>query len=226
MSEADGVLQSFGASVPNSRTEAQKHSSTVGIVIATCWEARPLLSRFHFVKIEKNLYQAEITGRRVLLRVSGVGEAAAREAASDLCRRGVGELISAGFCGALVPSLSVGDLVTERIASVSSPVRTPAERRALTQRANAVAVDMETQAIVEVGTRRGVPIHVLRVVSDLMDDDLTPLFGCDQGFSALRIAVRLVNPGVWPLAGRLRRHSAIAGARLADALDAYLHAAV
>ena len=107
---------------------------------------------------------------------------------------------------------------SDRIATVDKPVRTPQERRALTERANAVAVDMETQAVIEAGTRRGVPIHVLRVVSDEFEDDLTPLFGKSGQFSAAGIALRLLNPAVWPLAIKLRKQSQRGGLRLAEEL--------
>jgi nucleoside phosphorylase len=123
-----------------------------------------------------------------------------------------------GFCGALSAALSVGDLVTCRIATVDKPVRTPEERRALAVRAGALAVDMETQAVVEIGTRRGVPIRILRVVSDDARDDLTPLFGRGAAFSPFLIFLHLLNPRAWPLALRLYRQSAIAKARLAEAL--------
>jgi len=192
---------------------------SIGIVIPTRWEASEVLRRFSFRKRGRALYQSDVQGRPVLLCISGVGREAARRAAERLVCEGAGELVSMGFCGALVSELKAGDLVTDRIATVDKPVLTPEERRALSARAGAVAVDMETQAVIEEGTRRGVPIHVLRVVSDEFQDDLTPLFGKDGIFSGWRIAWRLLDPAAWPLAARLRRHSIIARAGLADALQ-------
>src|SRR5258706_1813387 len=123
---------------------------------------------------------------------------AAVNASERLLASGVQELVSMGFCGALVPQLKVGDLITDRLITVDRPARTSEERRALSGRANAVAVDMETQAVIEAGTRSGVPIHILRIVSDEFGDDLTPLFGSNGSFSSWGIAVRLLNPKVWP----------------------------
>ena len=193
---------------------------TLGIVIPTRWEAGVVLRRFAWQRIGPSLYTAAISGRTVLLCISGVGREAARRAAGRLLAEGAKELASMGFCGALVPELKAGDLVTDRIATVDRPARTPQERHALTERANAIAVDMETQAVIEEGTRRGVPIHVLRVVSDEFQDDLRPIFGGGGGFSPWGIALRLLNPSVWPLARRLRRHSVTAKASLAQALQA------
>lgn len=215
------MLRYYG--LHNRSTGAPEHRSTVvGVVIATRWEARDILRRFAFRRLERNLYRAEVANHPVLLVVSGVGKDAARRASMRLCDQGAGELISMGFCGALTSDLKVGDLVTDRIATASGPVRNRQERETLTRRANAVACDMETQTVIESGTRRGVPIRVLRVVSDTVDDDLTPLFGRDAGFSPFRMAVRLLNPEVWPLAAQLRRHSRLAAKKLADALGEYL----
>jgi len=79
---------------------------------------------------------------------------------------------------------------------------------------------METQAVIEAGTRRGVPIRILRVIGDTYEDDLTPLLGSGQPFSIWRIALRLLNPRAWPLALRLRRQSQVASGKLVQALAA------
>src|SRR5205823_4671373 len=97
---------------------------SLGIVIATRWEAKEILRRFHFRFAGRGIFETVIEGRPVLLAVSGVGLEAARKAAYRLCDRGAGELVSAGFCGALSADLQVGDLVTDRIATVTTPVRT------------------------------------------------------------------------------------------------------
>jgi nucleoside phosphorylase len=196
----------------------------VGLVIPTRWEAQDILRRFGFKRIGPSLYTSFLSNHPVFLCISGVGRQAAARAADRLVAAGVKELVSAGFCGALVPQLKVGDLVTDRIITVDRPARTPEERRALTERAGAVAVDMETQAVIEAGTRRGVPIHVLRVISDDFTDDLTPLFGTNGAFSAWRIAFRLVNPRAWPLAMKLRKQSVTARQRLAEELTRFFQA--
>jgi|GEM_PF-1605663 nucleoside phosphorylase len=199
----------------------QLKRSAVGIVIATRWEAGLLLKALHFNRMESGLYRTVISGRTVWLCISGVGMAAARAAAMRLCAKGVGELISSGFCGALTADLKVGDIVTDRIVTLSVPARTPEERAAAASR-GAQAVDMETKAVVEAGTRSGIPVRILRVVSDEVNDDMTPLFGRGWNFSLLRVALRLLNPAVWPLANRLRKNSALAKKRLVEAITQYL----
>jgi nucleoside phosphorylase len=201
---------------------ATSANRTIGLVIPTRWEARDVLSHFHFRRARHGLWRAELDGRLVYVCISGVGQKAAAQAAAKLVAEGAKELVSMGFCGALVPELRVGDLVTDRIITVDTAACTTEERRALTRRANAVAVDMETQAIIETGTRLGVPIRILRVVSDGFDDDLTPLLGKDGSFSFWRIALRMLNPKNWSLALRMKRQSQLARTNLADSLAHYL----
>jgi len=191
----------------------------LGIVIPTRWEAAEVLRRFAFRKISTALYKTDFHGRSIWLCLSGVGRAAARVAAARLVAEGAGDLVSMGFCGALIPELRVGDLVTDRIATVDKPARSMDERRTITERANAVAVDMETQAIIEEGTRRGVPIHVLRVVSDQFDDDLRLLIGPRGTFFWWNIAMHLLYPRSWPLAWRMYRQSRFAQICLGDAFQ-------
>jgi len=201
---------------------------TIGLVVPTPWEAKPLLAYFRtqgyaLHSPERGLTHMEKGDRSIWLRLSGVGRENARRAADQLCtQQQVKLLMSAGFCGALIPELHVGDIIRDRIVTVDQPARTPAERQALTRRANAIAVDMETQAVIEAGTLRGVPIRIFRVVSDRFADDLTPLLGTDEKFSIANILRRLINPALWPLAARLRRQSQLAGHHLVRALDLWL----
>jgi nucleoside phosphorylase len=195
---------------------------TLGLVIATRWEAKPLLVHFHFRLQKDGIYSVDLQETKMLACISGMGRAAARIASEKLVARGAQVLLSVGFCGALLPSQRVGDLVTDRLITVDQPARTPLERQHLAEHSDAVAVDMETRAVVETGTRLGVPIRVLRVVSDAYVDDLTPLFGKGRHGSVVSMALRLLKPTVWPLAFRLWMQSRIARRRLVEALLAHV----
>jgi nucleoside phosphorylase len=199
---------------------------SLGILIATRWEAAPLLRAFGFRRVKPGLYKMERDGRTILLSICGIGQEPARKAAYALCDAGAGELVSAGYCGALTPELQVGDLVTDRVATSTTALWSRSDRLALAQRAGAQAVDMETQAIIEAGTRRGVPIRILRVVSDRLGDDVSPLLGNDPTFSPAHIALRLLNPARWPDAYKLWKQSEQADVQLVKAVGAYLRAGV
>jgi nucleoside phosphorylase len=192
----------------------------IGIVMATKMEAKPIIQALGLKPSGQQLYRGDKPA--VLLAISGVGREKARKAAYRLCDAGSKELISAGLCGALLPEIKIGEVITDRIATVDVAVTTPADRQRLALKAGARAVDMETQAVIEAGTRRGVPIRVLRVIGDTFEEDLTPILGSGQTFSYWRIALRLLDPRSWGLARRLRRNSQIALTQLQQALVAYL----
>jgi hypothetical protein len=193
----------------------------VGLIIPTRWEAEFILRYFNFKRIDRGVYRAVISGHTAFACISGMGRPAAARGSVRLVKEGAQELVSVGFCGALIEKLEVGDLVTDRLLTVDIPASTPEQRRTLAESTNAIAVDMETRAIIETGTRLGVPIRILRVVSDELTDDLTPLLGTNPKFSMWRVALRLLNPRMWPLARTLRRQSTEARERLVEELEKY-----
>jgi len=195
---------------------------TVGVVVATRFEAAPIFRQAKFQQDPSGFYRAQTNGTVALVAISGVGMEPARQAAYRLCDAGAQELVSAGYCGALQKDLQVGDLITDRIATSAKPVWNTAERLKLADRAGAKAVDMETQAIIEAGTRRGVPIRMLRVVSDSLGDDVSPLLGESPNFSVARILLRLWNPTRWPYLVKMWRQSRIADKSLGRAFAEYL----
>ena len=133
--------------------------------------------------------EAGIVGARARVAIGRVGLArsfAERPAA----------ILSFGICGALDPSLKVGDLVigsavngvladpewTARLAAVlptahigamaagDEMVADASAKAALRTRSGAVAADMESHAV----AHAGVPFAVLRAVSDVADQSLPP----------------------------------------------------
>lgn len=125
---------------------------------------------------------------------TGMGMARARMAAERFLANCEPEmLISAGFAGGLDPRLGVGDGVlaenfsdeklrekAKRVFANGEPLlllsgdlftaeivlESVEEKRALFEKTGALAVDMETRAIHEVCTARGVPMLSLRAISD------------------------------------------------------------
>ncbi|MFO0801291.1 MAG: hypothetical protein U0804_27820 [Gemmataceae bacterium] len=118
-----------------------------------------------------------VRGREgVCVRVSGVGRDAARAAALRLIEDvRPDRVIAAGFCGALAPALSVGDIVVSpRVQTTNRIVGTPAEKAALRAAFGADAVDMESAAVEEVCRERGLSFVAVRAVSDTADHGLSP----------------------------------------------------
>jgi adenosylhomocysteine nucleosidase len=170
-------------------------------------------------------------GVRWWLVANGPGGRLVKQALVD--RRGVDGVISTGYCGALDPGLSVGDIVVSgeppatkrvyvrgRVHSAERVVVTAGEKRELHMATGAVAVDMEAAAVEEKATQWNVPFRCIRVVSDTAREDLPLDFNRFQDaagrFSLTRIAMQaLLHPfTVLPALLRLNKNCRSAGKQL------------
>ncbi len=142
------------------------------------------------------------TRHDVSVVVTGVGQSAARRAAEAVIHEPIPRLIiMAGFCGALVPDLAVGDVVisrdvyssgttwlaaealvpsdvriatrTSRILTTDRLISDPIKKKLLGKMHQADAVDMESAAVAEVCARAGVPFLAVRAVSDTVETRLS-----------------------------------------------------
>ena len=163
---------------------------------------------------------------QVEIQVSGMGWAAARQAAEQrLQRRPLPRLVVvAGFCGALRPHLQVGDIVRDaQVLTVPQVLATAEHKQLWASRTNALAVDMESAAVTEVCQRYGVACRVIRSVSDTWDQSLPQeLLDCfrDQRlrvFPLLRHVGR--RPALLRELLRLERQSRRAARTLAQAVQ-------
>jgi adenosylhomocysteine nucleosidase len=138
----------------------------------------------------------ELDGRRLLMVANGTGPAAAGEAADvAVNREKIDVMISAGFCGALDPSLEVGEVfvasnieVLERgesfegrapvttkpyasgsLLSVDRVVQTADEKRRL-HGLGAAVVEMEASAVASCANKWDLPFFCVRVVTDRADE--------------------------------------------------------
>jgi nucleoside phosphorylase len=133
---------------------------------------------------------AAASGVRVLH--TGIGE----DAAVRVLRRALKEdrpsaVISSGFAGGLDPSLRVGDVIADegvssaellrelpaeirrgRIYTAEAAVDSPGVKAQLYAETGAQAVDMETEAAAAECARAGVPLLVIRAISDAAGDGI------------------------------------------------------
>ena len=136
----------------------------------------------------------------VEIHVSGMGADAAAALAERLTLRPLRGVIATGFCGALSPSLRVGDVVVaERvvhentgrafeadplllaaaggrrgtIVSAEAIARTPADRAAL----HGLAVDLESAALARASNDADIPFLAIRAVSDRYRDRIPDIAG-------------------------------------------------
>ena len=146
--------------------------------------------------------QGELSDCRVAAVQSGVGrKAAARATEALILGHRPAVVIAAGFCGGLDPALKrnhillANEVMTEggaepvavsisgqanqldslhvgRLLTVDRIIRTADEKAALHKKSGAVAVDMETAAVLEMCRQHDVPCLSVRVVSDTSEETL------------------------------------------------------
>ena len=180
----------------------------VGVVAATPIEVGPLLARLANVRKyagpKFTVVEGECAGKLVALVLTGMGRARAQRGAEILMDgHSPRWIISAGFGGALDPSLKRNDIVlpgevvnlegrrfaidlavppeaeargirTGRLLTVDEFVRKAAEKAELRRKFNADVVDMETSALAALCGDRGVRFLAVRVISDEAGVDLPP----------------------------------------------------
>jgi adenosylhomocysteine nucleosidase len=133
------------------------------------------------------------------------------------------EVISTGFCGALDPTLRIGDIVIAGEGEIWSEDRVAVraeDKRRLREKTGARVVEMEYAAVRAKAAEWGVPCRAVRVVSDSATEDL-PLdlnrYRDAQGrFQLTRIALSgILRPfSVLPKLMQLDRNSKLASERL------------
>jgi adenosylhomocysteine nucleosidase len=174
--------------------------------------------------------------------VSGPGSRLVSEALREQSmrdRKQAGGIVSVGFCGALDPSLEIGDIVVagEEIKSSRPFVRgeilssdrvavTAAEKRALRERTGGIAVEMESAAAAAKAREWGVPFRCIKVVSDAAQENMPLDFNLYRDatgrFSRGRIALAALRhpftavPGLLRLDRNCRKAAEKLGEFLAD----------
>jgi adenosylhomocysteine nucleosidase len=199
-------------------------------------------------------------GRRTfLLLETGVGAAAMQRALTWLlsCPRIDGVpyrptlIVSAGFSGAILSGLRIGDLIVAddvcdgagvcrpatwpntatpyprgRLLTVPNIVGSPKEKRRLREQSGAVAVDMETAIVAELCAAASAPFGCLRAISDDADTYLSEsLLAVLQGGRvrpARLLAAVLRRPALIGELARLGAHTRKAAKRLAVGLEQLL----
>ena len=216
--------------------------SRIAIVAALEREVRPLIKGWR-------VSQKEADGRRFrffeqgnsVVVCAGIGAEAARRAAEAVIAVYAPTVIySAGFAGALDPTLKVGDVVQPRkvvnandgssvnfehgegvLVSFGS-VASPAQKMSLRDSFGAQAVDMEAAAVARSAEARGAAFAAVKVISDefdfsfpsmerFVDSNGQFLEGRFARFTALR-------PWLWTRVARLGRNSHRASIALCERL--------
>ncbi|HEV1286728.1 MAG TPA: hypothetical protein VNU44_15510 [Bryobacteraceae bacterium] len=178
------------------------------VVAAEAREFRGILKRFGpAVKIGANgaRFAREVfkDGDRWWLVANGPGPRCVEEVLRE--KMDVNGIVNTGFCGALDPSLRVGDIVVwgdapsstrfvkGEISSSDRVVVTAEEKRRLWETTGAIAAEMEAGAVKKIACEWGVPFYCIRAVSDTANEDMPLDFNLyrdrEGRFSLWKIAV-------------------------------------
>lgn len=131
--------------------------------------------------------------RRPPIEIVAIG-IRAQKLSQDSIRPGVGGIILAGFGGALDRKLVVGDVIVEspvgvtlngdpdeklrflhgKVTDSDRIIATVAEKQRLFQQTGAAVVDMESGPVRALAGRLGVPLIIVRAVSDAASDAVHP----------------------------------------------------
>jgi adenosylhomocysteine nucleosidase len=224
-------------------------SAKVAIVAALEREIHGLVKNWRVVRREHENRQFKFfESENVVAVCGGIGPEAARragEAAVAIYKAGT--LVSAGFAGALDPSVKVGqiflpgrvidtnDSSRRQLSSgqgvlVSSASVAGAEQKARLAKAyGAQAVDMEAAAVGRVSDIHAIDFAVVKAVSDEYDFQMLPMdrfVGADGQFRSEAFAwYAAVRPWLWPRVIRLARNSAMASRALCLELERYIREA-
>jgi adenosylhomocysteine nucleosidase len=182
------------------------------MVAAEAREFTGILKRFGpAVKVEWNnaKFAREVLrdGDRWLLVANGPGPRSVEEVLRQ--KMEVSAIINTGFCGALDPSLHIGDIVVwgdvpcpsqftrGEISSSDRVVVTAAEKRQLREKTGAIAAEMEAAAVKKIAADWQVPFYCVRAVSDTAEEDMPldfNLYRDDAGrFSLAKIAMAAMS---------------------------------
>ena len=170
---------------------------------------------------------------RLVLVCGGIGAEAARRATQAIIScYNPGLIVSAGFAGALVSGLKVGDLLTPRwvidakdgsrhdTGSGEGALLTIGEVAGATQKAKlaeaygAQAVDMEAAAVARGAETHGIRFLAIKVISDQSDFAMPPVNrfvdGAGQFKTASFAVYAAVRPWLWKSVIQLGRNSSVA----------------
>lgn len=173
----------------------------------------------------------------VRILVSGVGAEAAKRAMEFVDSAAL--VISAGFCGALDPTMKIGDVAIctfsggaessepsavprRTVLTVDRLVGTPDAKRRLREQSGADLVDMEAEHVCAVCAERGLPFLAVKAVSDTADTALSPdlvrlLAGGKVSIARTLIAI-VRRPAILLEFRQLARDTSFAASKLAGRL--------
>ncbi len=171
----------------------------VGMIVATVWEARPLIAALNLTPSVPGQFEAQFPEVQLLLTICGIGQDRAKHAALMMAHKNPSLIISTGYGGALQKGIRAGDLAVDQsqsnadwthfiktlaekqnlkmhggtFSSAPSLLATGDEKMALGDRTGAIVVEMESRAIRDVCREKNIAFGSIRAVSDAVEQNLS-----------------------------------------------------
>lgn len=148
------------------------------IIFALFWELRPFARKMGVPFFKTMSRYIILEDRNIALIRCGMGRENAKKAAKRIIRDFHPEIIvSAGFCGALVEDLKIGDIVVSdfndgKIFCSPRPLLTYNEKLTANHEHGAVVADMESEGVRIVAGKYNIPCIAIKTVSDGLKDDI------------------------------------------------------
>lgn len=223
---------------------AQTHPlfARIAVVCATEWEMRRTIDGLG-LGISRDGSEYRTPQGSLRIRISGMGEERAGQAARALIAQPTTLVLSAGYAGALAPELRAGDLLMDPGSSdpeaaravseaalrgglalregpffcAAEPLMTASQKTLATAQTKAVAVEMESRGVQAVCRSARIPFCSVRAVSDEAGQNLPAAVRAldSEGRTGFGFwKAFLARPADWPDFLRLARSSGKAGTSL------------
>lgn len=198
--------------------------SALILLTATVVEMVPLAKQLHLAQQSPLSWEGDVAGMRVIAQVTGMGSQRAAQAVREVALVAPGpgtHILFAGFAGALSPDLTIGSVLCpatvlnesgqaamvdgqmpDSLVSVDRIISTPQLKSQLASNTGAVAVDMESHAAAAAALEAGVPLTVIRSISDEAHQTLpTWSVHCvkQDGRTSISGALMVLLTGPWRL---------------------------
>ncbi len=186
----------------------------IAVIFALFWELWPLARKLGIPFLKTINRQIIVKNQNIVLIRCGMGKEKAMRATERVIDEFHPEIIvSAGFCGALVEDLKVGDIVTSdfsdgKIFCSRRPLASYDDKTAAHQQHKAIVVDMESEGVAAVARKHGIDFVAVKAVSDGLKDDI-PI-----------PSIRLASPSRLI---RLKHSAGVASERLSEFLFDYIN---
>ncbi|MDP3786001.1 MAG: hypothetical protein Q8R05_00370 [Candidatus Omnitrophota bacterium] len=148
------------------------------IIFALFWELRPFARKMGVPFFKAMSRHIILEDRNIALIRCGMGRENAKQAAERIIKDFHPEIIvSAGFCGALVEDLKIGDIISSdlsdgKIFSSPRPLASYEDKMTAHREHKAVVVDMESEGVRIVAGKYNIPCIAIKAVSDGLKDDI------------------------------------------------------